>query len=98
MKTNSHIESVCLSLVFLAGTLAVRGSQFGDFTYESSGTEIIITGYTGPGGNVTIPESIKGLPVRRIGGCAFQGCASLTSVTILDSVTRIASSAFEGCN
>jgi hypothetical protein len=61
MKPKSQIKSVCLSLLFLAGAVAVHAAQFGDFTYDSSGTEITITGYTGPGGDVTIPETIEGV-------------------------------------
>ena len=40
----------------------------------------------------TIPDS-----VTSIGGSAFRGCSSLTSVTIPDSVTSIGSDAFQGC-
>ena len=40
----------------------------------------------------TIPDS-----VTSIGGSAFRGCSSLTSVTIPDSVTSFGSDAFQGC-
>ena len=36
----------------------------------------VLTKYTGPGGDVTIPEGVK-----EISGYAFYGCANLTSVT-----------------
>jgi hypothetical protein len=84
-----HVPCILAPVLVLAGTVAVHAAQFGDFTYESSGTAITITGYTGAGGDVTIPETIEGLPVTSIGGAAFAGCTSLTSVTIPDSVTSI---------
>ena len=43
--------------------------------------------------NTVIPDSVEG-----IGGFAFYGCKSLTSVTIPDSVEYIGSSAFNGCS
>lgn len=97
MKTKSPIKSVCLPLLFLAGAVAVHAGQFGDFTYESSGTNITITGYTGPGGDVTIPESIASLPVTRIGEWVFSGCTGLTSITLPNSVEEIGWEAFSGC-
>ena len=48
------------------------------FTYTTNNNTITITGYTGPGGAVTIPSTINGLPVTSIGLGAFAGCSSLT--------------------
>ena len=58
---------------------------------------ITITGYTGPGGIVTLPESLIGLPVTCIGDDVFQSSYSLTSVAIPGSINTIGNSAFEGC-
>ena len=60
-----------------------------EFNYTINNGTITITGYTGPGGAVTIPDTINGLPVTSIGDCAFYNCTSLTSVTIPNSVTSI---------
>jgi hypothetical protein len=60
--------------------------QLGDYIYTTNTGTVTILGYTGPGGAVTIPDTINGLPVASIGDNAFEG-SSLTSVTIPDSVT-----------
>ena len=48
-------------------------------------------------GAVTVPSTLGGCPVKRIGASAFSGCDGLTSVTIPDSVESIGDSAFCGC-
>jgi formylglycine-generating enzyme required for sulfatase activity len=97
MKSTT-LRILCPVLLLVAGTLAVHAAQFGDFTYESNGTEITITGYTGSGGDVIIPDSIAGLPITGIGDFALMDCASLISITIPDSVTSIGTHAFGGCS
>ncbi len=71
--------------------------QAQDYIYTSNGTSITITEYTGPGGDVTIPGTIDGLPVTVIGDAAFFSSTDLTSVTIPDSVTSIGDDAFFSC-
>jgi uncharacterized repeat protein (TIGR03803 family) len=67
------------------------------FTYTTNSGTITITGYTGPGGTMTIPRSINGLPVTSIGYSAFSGRSSLTNVMIPNSVTNIGNNAFYYC-
>lgn len=83
--------------ILLSTLLAATAQQFGDFTYTSDGSAITISGYTGPGGAVTIPDTIIGLPVTTIGGSAFYHKYSITSVTIPDSIISIEAEAFERC-
>lgn len=60
----------------------------GEFIIENG----VLTGYTGSGGNVTIPSS-----VTSIGEWAFSDCTNLTGMTIPNSVTKIGYGAFYGC-
>jgi len=55
-----------------------------------------VSDYLGSGGAVTIPSSIGGFPVTKIGPSAFAG-AALTSITLPDSVTRVEDYAFLQC-
>lgn len=56
-----------------------------------------ITEYRGKEANVEIPEVIGKRLVTEIGDRAFWGCASLTSITIPDTVTAIGDGAFCNC-
>ena len=68
------------------------------FTYTTNNGTITITGYTGPGGTVTIPDSIADLPVGTIGDSAFSFyTTNLTNVIIGSNVTSIEDWAFELC-
>jgi hypothetical protein len=66
--------------------------------YTTNGNAITITRYNGPGGAVTIPETITGLPVTWIGVDAFYNCSNLTSITIPQSVTNLDNQVFFGCS
>ena len=68
-----------------------------EITYSNTNGMIIVTGYTGPGGAVTIPDTIDSLPITVIGDAAFYGCYLLTGVTIPNSVTNIENRAFDSC-
>ena len=81
----------------LALLLALPSAVQAQFTYYTYNGTITITGYTGPGGAVTIPGRINGLPVVMIAPNAFLNCFSLTNVTIPDTVTSVGADAFYGC-
>jgi len=85
------------ALTVNAGITATAAAQSGDFTYTTANGAVMITGYTGAGGDVEIPAQIEGLPVTAIGNSAFSGKASLTSVMIPNNVMAIGSAAFQSC-
>lgn len=60
-----------------------------DFVIDAEG---VLIKYTGPGGEVIIPEGVTGIDEG-----AFYGCTGLTGVTISGDVTSIGSYAFHGC-
>ena len=69
-----------------------------DFICVTNGGSITISGYSGPGGAVIIPDSIGGLPVTSVAGFAFYYSSSLTRVTIPNSVTSVLAYAFYSCS
>lgn len=93
MKTNP--TQLLLTICFLLACCLKSHAQ--DFAYTIDNGTIIITGYTGPGGAVTIPDTITGLPVVSIAANAFNGFPfgnGLTSVTIGNNVINIGNRAF----
>jgi hypothetical protein len=88
--------SVLRAIAFTLGIFHV--SVFGeDYTYVTNSGTITITGYSGLGGDVAIPDTINGLAVTGIGADALAVNGSLTSVTIPNSVIVIGLNAFYGC-
>ena len=51
-----------------------------------------------PKGKVTIPQTLNGVKLTRIGWEAFRNCKGLTSVTIPEGVTHIDGRAFDLCD
>jgi hypothetical protein len=68
------------------------------YTCTTNNGTITITGYTGAGGAVAIPDTINGLLVTGIGSSAFACCTGLTGVTVPNSVTSIGNDAFCNCS
>jgi hypothetical protein len=75
-------------------TISVGGQSFAYSTNNGSAT---ITAYTGPGGAVTIPSPIAGLPVTAIADSVFSGQASLTSITFPDTLVSMGALVFNQC-
>ena len=86
--------SVLLPLLLLLVFPALAQAQFSYFVEDGT---VTITGYTGPRGDVVIPDTILGLPVTAIGSYAFNYREDLTNVLIPESVTSIMDFAFGWC-
>lgn len=90
--------AIALFLPFLARPACA--DQEGDFYYTVNGDEATITGlvntnYAGP---LTIPDTLGGLPVTRLGEMALADATSVTSVAISTNVSLIGAGAFYGCS
>jgi hypothetical protein len=68
------------------------------FSYTTFNGTITITGYSGPVGPVTIPDTINNFPVVSIANGAFSGNLNITAVTISTNVVSIGGDAFEDCD
>jgi len=92
---------VLLAVIAVTACAQRRNSQQydseSDFEIMREGNGIIITGYLGSKTEIRIPPTIQNLPVTGIGEGAFEGHASLTSVTIPNGVTSIGDCAFYLC-
>jgi uncharacterized membrane protein len=97
-KNPHSVWLTCLLVLFCCFTDKAAAADSGDFNHTLAGGEITITGYTGPGGAVTIPSTIDGLPVTRIGDSAFYCLTAVTSVEIPSGVVSIGNSAFAACS
>ena len=71
-------------------------SEKSDYTYEIVNGSAVITAYCGSGGDVVIPASLGGYPVKVIGDSAFAKSA-VTSVVLPDTLTKIDWFAFRDC-
>lgn len=85
------ISEIDFSSLFSIKAVALTS---GDFTYEVSGENATITGYSGTASNLTIPSKLDGKTVVAIGGQAFQSNNTLTSVTIPETITAIGTKSY----
>jgi len=96
--TSSDIGStitVTVTRIGYLGSVTSYGiGSSGDFTFTETATGVTITGYTGSGGSITIPDVLKEKAVTEIGKEAFYYKGTITSVKIPNSVTSIGTKAF----
>ena len=109
MKRTNIIKSIFAAVAMAATSTWADTETVGGYTwtYRINGDTAEIYGYgmsptsaisPSPTGAVTIPSTLGGRPVTRIGNWAFYDCSGLTSVTIPDSVTSIGDRAFYHCS
>ena len=68
-----------------------------DYEYKVENGVATITGYTGEGGNLTIPAYLDGYRVVAIGQGAFRDNWDITSVVLPEGILTIGQSAFWDC-
>ncbi|MFZ0829383.1 MAG: leucine-rich repeat domain-containing protein [Verrucomicrobiia bacterium] len=87
-----------VGIACLLGAAIMPVAVQAQFTFITNGDNTItITGYTGSGGGVTIPDTINGLWVTTIADGAFDYSVTQTNITIPDTVTNIGIFAFANC-
>ena len=93
--SNRTIPGTNFTMPSQAITVSAEVSSY--YTYTGGSGICTITGYTGTGGNITIPSTLYGLTVTTIAASAFTNNTSLTGITIPEGVTSIGDYAFKGC-
>ncbi len=98
------IISLFLSLAMLLSIVSVvdfsaYADTYGDFECYINyyNKTACITKYVGSATMLEIPSTINGYTLTSIGSFSFYNCASLTSVTVPNSITSVNDNAFEGC-
>jgi len=91
-------EMKVLQIACLLCTIVLPTVLQAQFTFTTNNGSITITGYTGSGGVVAIPDTTNGYAVTSIGSSAFYRGFSITSVVIPKGITTIGDYAFYLCN
>ncbi len=87
-----------LSVACFVALLTLPVAAQGQWYYATNADNTInITGYSGPGGDLIIPDYITGLPVTSTGYRAFDSHTSLKSVTFGTNFTSIGVYSFYVC-
>lgn len=69
MKKSNKLVALILAVMLVLSSVSVMctsAASSGGFQYEVIGGEAIITGYTGDGSSISIPQTLGGYPVTRI--------------------------------
>ncbi len=94
---NLNASDICQTCGLL--TIYAQGLELRNIIDNEIVIAYYITGIgTATDTDIIIPSYYRGKPVTSISHSAFDGCSSLTSITIPSSITSIESSAFSGCD
>lgn len=91
---------ILLTVTALPLTVGVSAKSDGMYTYHvmTRDQTVVIQSYDGPGGHVTVPDTLGGYPVREIGMNAFEDRDDLLSLTLPDGLTEFSPYACTGCD
>lgn len=87
----------CISLPVYANEDTTRYS-FGHFYYHSHNGYVSICGYLGRETDVEIPSVMSGRPVSEIESGAFDGCDTIETITVPDTVVMVYGDSFTGAS
>ncbi len=96
MKKKLGILLLVLGALLIV-TYAASAETYEQLTYRTYADHIEITGCAENAVMLNIPAEIDGLLVTGIGQFAFDGCSSLTSINLPESITSIGNFAFRKC-
>ena len=81
-----------------AGQLLIQSDiVIDDVLYKEIDGGMEVAKYNGSSASLTIPETVNGKTVIRIGASAFEGNTTLTSINLPDTVQVIGERAFANC-
>lgn len=90
---HSRLLHLLFGLWIVSATVSLRAQ--GDYQFTIADGAATITGYTGPGGDLVIPATLGGAPVRKIDRNVFSGTGrNILSVTFPDGLQEIGIYAF----
>ena len=100
-ETTVEAETISARHKIVDGKCTICGKLYTvglKYSLGVDGAYYIVTGIGTASGDIIIPDTHEGLPVKEIGDDAFLDCSSLTSIEIPAGVTSIGYEAFFGCS
>ena len=87
-----------LSVMTASAEDAVEGTYEEVFSYKAYDDYVIITKYSGNDAEVSVPATINGIPVTKIGKYAFVNCSELQKIELSSGIVSIDEGAFYNCS